>query len=269
MSEFARICGPNGRWRDATFHVHSADCADPRKYGAGGRLGGESSRAQSYDSVQEIVEDWYQDQIFSDNAGDPVWGSWEAYESDFRVFPCLQGLPRTTTEAESLTASPKPVSMKTDPTTDPKGATTVAKTKNTPTPAAEAKAPKAQTACICGCGELTDRSFKAGHDNRLYGQVRRGEKPESAIAAFPGLVNKLEWAKRKDATAAARKAEKAETEAKTSRPAEAGASRVKIGRWEYDVVSVEPIEDGDGLVRVTYLVKGVEKSSNVNPKALS
>jgi len=243
------VCGPNLRTPDhQTFHVHGAGCADLRKYGPHRVFGGETPEPGEYPSLQALIEDWYGDQIAENQAEDASsqWASWEAYGEDFRVFPC--------------------VDFTNQPTNQPNPTKEAAMADNTTT----TKAAKilAATECACGCGATTARAFAAGHDNRLYGQVRRGEKPREALAPYPGLVRKLEWADRKDAAKAQRKAEQAETEAATTPTAERVAqySQVKIGRWTHDLVSVEPIDDG--LVRVTYLSKGGEKTANVPPKAL-
>ena len=228
------VIGPNLRTPDhARFHIHRTGCTDIRRYGHG-PLGGEISPPERFATFQDLVESWYQDII----AEQETPTTWEAYADEFRVFPC----------ADQPVTTPK--TRKTTMTTNP-----VPASKFTP--------------CACGCGATTNRLFAAGHDNRLYGQVRRGEKPESALDPYPGLVRKLDRAKWADERKADRKAESAALEA-VAKPSDdllAGMSQVKIGRWTYDLVEAEAVDDN--LVRVTYLAKGVEKTLLVPPKALS
>jgi hypothetical protein len=81
------ILGPNLFGFDHTFHIHSAGCADLRKR----QYRGAQQSTHDFDSLQEVVEDWYDGQL-QDNADDPVWSSWEAYADEFKVFPCVKGL---------------------------------------------------------------------------------------------------------------------------------------------------------------------------------
>jgi hypothetical protein len=133
--------------------------------------------------------------------------------------------------------------------------------------------------CHCGCNAPTKRAFAPGHDNRFYGQVRRGERPEFELEPFPALMNKLAWAKREDAAKAERKANAAKVEVTDAGPIdgelpapapEPEATTVKVGRWVYSLQSVEPIDGEDNLVRVGFLTKDGElKFANVAPKALA
>jgi hypothetical protein len=83
-----RVWGPNLRDQSkGSFHVHSADCRDNRNYGPRGRLGGEGTTGpEDYDSVQQLVEDYYSNQI-AENPGD----TWEdGYVQDFHFAPCVE-----------------------------------------------------------------------------------------------------------------------------------------------------------------------------------
>lgn len=74
--------GPNGH-DGATFHVHAEGCRDikQRKY----------HRSEKYneeiDSVREIVEGTYADQIDESDA------DWQDYINEFEFFPCVGELP--------------------------------------------------------------------------------------------------------------------------------------------------------------------------------
>lgn len=84
------VIGPNIPGNQAeTFHVHAAFCADLAKPRY--RIT-ERSDGLLYDSLQAIVEDWYGDMIAENEPGDD-WATWEPYASDFKVFPCVKGLP--------------------------------------------------------------------------------------------------------------------------------------------------------------------------------
>lgn len=93
--------------------------------------------------------------------------------------------------------------------------------------------------CGCGCGEPVKgkSNFLPGHDARLVSQVMKGEKPVSALQAYPALEQK--YHDRMDARAA--KAEGKASTPKAERPAKPTAEHnaavvrkctVKVGRWE-------------------------------------
>lgn len=118
--------------------------------------------------------------------------------------------------------------------------------------------------CACGCETATRNAFAPGHDNRLFGQVIRGEKPESALAPFPGLMRKLENRANKAAAVAERKVSKVESIGtdndgqpilvdETGEHIEPSFTRVKIGRWTYEVKSLAYLPDTDPpMAEVTY-----------------
>jgi hypothetical protein len=105
---------------------------------------------------------------------------------------------------------------------------------NTPVPSAKAKTertprePKKLNECRCGCGAMVKGVFAQGHDARLYGQVLRGEKPESLIADQPGLMSKLTFARtqadRKATAKADRQAAAAKAKAEAPQPDQAAPS---------------------------------------------
>lgn len=88
MSAEVRVFGPNLRGNTETFHVHAAGCRDCRNYGPRGRLGGDHGRPETFESLQELIEEWYGDQIAEQEPGSP-WATWEGYLDEFRVFPCV------------------------------------------------------------------------------------------------------------------------------------------------------------------------------------
>ena len=91
------ITGPNTH--GGMFHVHRTGCADltKRLYRVYRGFYGERYE-EEHASRQSVVEAIYSDQIHSDNAGDPVWGHWSAYDGDFHFFPCTDKLPNESPE---------------------------------------------------------------------------------------------------------------------------------------------------------------------------
>lgn len=88
------IIGPNLMCPEGyTFHVHAEGCPDVKRK----RLyrwadhAWDTEHAYEMDSMQEVVEFMYDGQL-SDNADDPEWSDWHAYEPDFKWFPCVKGL---------------------------------------------------------------------------------------------------------------------------------------------------------------------------------
>ena len=79
------IVGPNLFGFEDTFHVHGAGCADLKKR----HYKGAQTYTTEFDSMQELVETWYDGQL-QDNADDPVWSVWSAYAEEFKVFPCVK-----------------------------------------------------------------------------------------------------------------------------------------------------------------------------------
>lgn len=98
-----QVIGPN-LGGDFVFHVHKAGCADLKK-AKYRHADGSGDGPVALASKQAVVEYIYDGQIFSDNAGDPVWGKWDAYEPDFEWFPCLGDFPD---EAPAPTPTPTP-----------------------------------------------------------------------------------------------------------------------------------------------------------------
>ena len=95
------VIGPNlGSSTEFVFHVHAAGCADIKRKPIYRHADGVSDKPVELGSMQEVVEYIYDGQIFSDNAGDPVWGKWEAYEPDFKWFPCLGDFPEERPDAD-------------------------------------------------------------------------------------------------------------------------------------------------------------------------
>lgn len=91
------ITGPNPH--GGMFHVHKTGCADLNKRPYSLLKGKYAERyEENHNSRQSVVESMYSDQIYSDNAGDPVWGHWAAYESEFHFFPCTDDLPTAESE---------------------------------------------------------------------------------------------------------------------------------------------------------------------------
>lgn len=137
----------------------------------------------------------------------------------------------------------------------------------TTTTTAKPKAAKLQRDCLCGCGTTTTGTFAPGHDNRFYGQVRRGERPSAELAPFPGLVRKLEGALKNDQRKAERKAAKAAGEpiepevngdgdgvtmlADILAYANLTVTKVKQGRWQYPIRKLTHLYDGQYEVEFT------------------
>jgi len=90
-----QVIGPNLFGAEHTFHVHVEGCADIARKPMYRRADGLTDGGVDLASKQAVVEYIYSDQIFSDNEGDPVWGKWDAYEPDFKWFPCLGEFPDT------------------------------------------------------------------------------------------------------------------------------------------------------------------------------
>jgi hypothetical protein len=87
------VWGPNlpSEMGEETFHVHAVGCADTKR-GWYPRLGRDSGPwAIEVDSVQEVVEDVYSDQMAEN---DDEWATWEPYLSDFQFFPRTASLAR-------------------------------------------------------------------------------------------------------------------------------------------------------------------------------
>lgn len=93
--------------------------------------------------------------------------------------------------------------------------------------------------CGCGCGAPVKgkSNFLPGHDARLVSQVMKGEKPVSALQAYPALEAK--YHARMDARAAKAKDAPVKPERgvlskpKTERDAPVVRKcTVKVGRWE-------------------------------------
>jgi len=93
-----QVIGPNLFGAEHTFHVHVEGCADIARKPMYRRADGLTDGGVDLASKQAVVEYIYSDQIFSDNEGDPVWGKWDAYEPDFKWFPCLGEFPDTLVE---------------------------------------------------------------------------------------------------------------------------------------------------------------------------
>lgn len=111
--------------------------------------------------------------------------------------------------------------------------------------------------CACGCGTETKGTFAPGHDNRLYGQVIRGERPPSDLDPHVGL--KCKWARR---TA------KAEEQAETTSNGDS-YTKVKVGRWTYPIINLTgPLVDGS--FEVDFKAKNSNlRTMRVNASALS
>ena len=78
------ILGPNLRDQSkGSFHVHAAGCADL------GRHRGEESYTAEFDSIDEVVDLFYEDIMAEEleNHGE-VNRSW--YDNDFHVLPCVK-----------------------------------------------------------------------------------------------------------------------------------------------------------------------------------
>lgn len=97
------------------------------------------------------------------------------------------------------------------------------------------KASKTATPCACGCGTQTMATFAPGHDNRFYGQVVRGERKPEDLMPFAGLMRKYNNRN---------KAVKAEAKAAEVAEATGGVTKVKMGRWTYDVKAARELDDG-------------------------
>jgi hypothetical protein len=131
--------------------------------------------------------------------------------------------------------------------------------------------------CACGCGlQVTNakRNFLPGHDQRLMGILVRAERENLEVSWIEGgmLVTgqgALDYGRMVLTDSGIEKLERylAETPKRTRRAKAAAVTapevtaeapkadplpaKVKVGRWEYDVVGVE--RDGNGtVIRVTY-----------------
>lgn len=116
--------------------------------------------------------------------------------------------------------------------------------------------------CACGCGlspKSARSSFLQGHDARLLGQVKRGEKGRDMLAQFPILLAKL------DNNLASRPKTRREPRAASTKAETKTQSMVKIGRWEYPVVASAPT--GNGELAVTYKNRQHQEITVIVPKA--
>lgn len=244
------IWGPNLRTQGPTFHVHAVRCADNSKL-IYQRQSVDRPFIVDIDSKQAAVEAIYEDFIFA-NDQDP----WTDYQDDVRIFPCV-------TFDNEITTMKGPA---------------MARSKNTtPKAARKPKAAKLSRDCLCGCGTSTTGTFAPGHDNRFYGQVRRGERPATDLAPFPGLMRKFEGAQREDERKAERKAAaKAEGNGDAAATVEVGAdnepapefTKIKVGRSNQTISSLRPL--GDGRFEVNYTARnGNLRTTNVTADALS
>jgi hypothetical protein len=85
MAQWVTVYGPNLPTQGETFHVHAAGCADVRR-GFYPGLSKHQAMAWEAESIQEIVEEVYLDQIAE---SDGEWATWEPYAHDFKIFPCV------------------------------------------------------------------------------------------------------------------------------------------------------------------------------------
>jgi hypothetical protein len=106
------VAGPN-LTSGATFHVHKAGCRD-LKLRTKGYVGVEME-TRDFASVQEICEDTYYDQMAENEPGSP-YATWEAYEGEFDIFPCVKGLVRETLSVPAETSKNSLPSDQTDGT---------------------------------------------------------------------------------------------------------------------------------------------------------
>lgn len=92
------ITGPNPH--GGMFHVHRTGCRDlNRQPYASIRLGYEKHE-EEHSSVRSVVEGVYADMIDEFGTGD----TWVSYLSEFKFFPCTDGLPDDDDDDENLIA---------------------------------------------------------------------------------------------------------------------------------------------------------------------
>lgn len=86
------ICGPNLLdQRKGDMHVHSADCADLRKYGPGHRpYGGEEPWVIEVENTGEVATAVYPPEDFCYDADNP--DELAGFEASFHFAPCCKGL---------------------------------------------------------------------------------------------------------------------------------------------------------------------------------
>lgn len=96
------VVGPNLLDQSkGSFHVHAAGCSHRRqKQYQSAHIQHDFKQKQEFATVQEVVEDVYQDQIAESD------GTWDEYESDFWFAPCTEGLAKTATEEPKSSRAP-------------------------------------------------------------------------------------------------------------------------------------------------------------------
>lgn len=82
-----RIHGPNLYDQSkGQFHVHSADCGDNRKYGPGGKLGGDDPGwVVEVESLEEVVLEVYADHLDENPGVKPL-----DWVDEFHFAPCVK-----------------------------------------------------------------------------------------------------------------------------------------------------------------------------------
>lgn len=85
------IIGPNLPGADSgTFHVHAAGCADLKRKAIYRGMRYETNH-EEHDTLESLVDSYYCDMMNENEEGSP-WATWEAYQDEFRIFPCCNAI---------------------------------------------------------------------------------------------------------------------------------------------------------------------------------